>query len=143
MSTCLHKYVSANSSWEALAAVLSAQSSRNLRVDGDQGGGSSSLSTRLQIVAAQREGGALYQHAGTCAALAMTSAAITWQATTDWTRYRKLKSLELMEQWLLRQRQLFFLRPSVLGTAILSFGAVRYRFGGVRMFYLPNYNTQF
>eukprot|EP00977_Amphora_coffeiformis_P010167 scaffold2363_cov159-Amphora_coffeaeformis.AAC.29 len=118
-----------HSSWEALAAVLSAERNHKRKADNGEGD-SSSFTTQLQIDAARRQGGALHQHAGTCAALALTSAVITWQATMDWRRYRKLKSLELMEQWLLRQRRLFFLRPSVLRTAVLSFGAVHYRFGG-------------
>lgn len=126
-------------SWEALAAVTAANISSVAVQAGSADGekDNSHLSTTtLQIDYARQQANKLHQHAGTCASLALTSAAITWQATKDWWCYRKLRRLNDMETWLLRRR-LFFIRSPVLLTALLSLGAVDYYLGGVRIFYWP------
>lgn len=127
-----------------MAAVLQAQNLPGRRVDPDNDLSAAMTTQReLQIKCARQEGRSLNQHAGTCAALALTSMAIAWQATVDWRRYRKLPSLSHMETWLLRQRRPFFFRNSVLVTATLSFGAVYHQFGGVRLFYWPDFDHRF
>ena len=123
-------------SWDALAAVTAANSNEPKR---DDSSSSPALTTRLQIEMAQSQSRALYQHAGTCAAMSATLVPITWQATSDWRRYRKYPTLEQMEAWILAQRRPFFLRSPVLMVAFLSFGAVEYQLGCIRLWYWPEY----
>ena len=117
-------------SWEALAALTVAQNP-SARTSSS----AEHLAPRLQIEAAYQQANKLHQHAGTCVSLSAISVALAWQATMDWTRYHKLNTLDDIERWLLSsRRRLFFLRAPVLGTALLSLGAVQYLWGGIRLF---------
>lgn len=128
-------------SWEALAAVTAANNpSASMSEHNQMHKDSKHLATRLEIEYARNEATKLYQHSGTCAALALSSAVIAWQATRDWRRYRKLNSLDEMERWLARRR-LFFVRSPVLVTALVSLGAVDYSLGGIRLWYWPDFRT--
>jgi hypothetical protein len=135
--------------WKALAMKEDASSreTNTAALKRSSGNGRSASSTEKEFALYQAQ--ALGQHAGTCAALSLTSLAIAVEATRDWQSYRRLRTLDDMERSILgkgkkrgrqgkpNMRRLFFVRNSVLVTAILSFGVVEYYMGRVRLFYWP------
>lgn len=124
-------------SWEALANQLNEQQ----RQHDDKENNNYNPSSRFEIASSLQQGNVLHQHAASCAALAGTSTAITVQAGKDWCQYRRKRSLDDIEQWILRsicsKRRFFVLRSPVLLTALLSFGFVQLQFGVIRLVYWP------
>lgn len=84
-----------------------------------------------------RQATLLYQHAGTCVALAFTSAVATGEAIMDWHGYRGLETLDQMEAWLLKRPLPFLLRIPVVATGAASFLGASYVTGGIR-FWQPH-----
>lgn len=82
---------------------------------------------RKQVAAHATE---LQKHAGTCVALTVTSAATTYEATSDYRRYRTATQEEIGA--FLISRAPFFMRPTVLITAAISLLATSTLVGGLR-----------
>ena len=80
----------------------------------------------------------LNQHAGTCAALAIVSSVITFEAHKDWHGYRSLRSIDHMETWLRKRPLPFFARVSVLTSTVLSLLVVKKVYNGVRLVQPPH-----
>jgi hypothetical protein len=125
--------------WKALA-IEESRGDAALKISS---GKDSAASVQKEFALYQAQ--ALVEHAGTGVALSLTSFSIAVEAMRDWKSYRRLRTLDDMEQWMLygkgkrtsSMRRLFFFRNSVLVTAILSFGVVEYSLGRVRLFYWP------
>lgn len=74
----------------------------------------------------------LEQHAATTAALCLTSAAITLEAALDYKAYCTASRLSEIER-ILSQKVPFFLRSSVLGTALVAMAFASHLHGGIRV----------